>query len=35
MVQNVPKRKVLLGCRSWEVLRFKFEGSFNNYLVIN
>ena len=32
---NVPKRNVLLSYRSWKVLRFKFERSFKNYLVIN
>ena len=29
------KEMFLLSCRSWEVLRFKFETSFKNYLVIN
>ena len=29
------KEMFLLSCRSWEVLRFKFEISFKNYLVIN
>ena len=29
------KEMFLLSCRSWEVLRFKFEKSFKNYLVIN
>ena len=35
MIPNVPKRNVLLSYRPWEVLRFKFERSFKNYLVIN
>ena len=35
VVPNVPKRNVLLSYRSWDVLRFKFERSFENYLVIN
>ena len=35
IVQNVPKKMLLLSCRSWKVLRFKFERKFKNYLVIN
>ena len=29
------KEMLLLSCRSWLVLRFKFERSFNNFLLIN
>ena len=36
MVPNVPKRNAFFSsCPSWEVLRFKFQRSFKNYLVIN
>ena len=35
VVPNVHKWNVLSSYRSWEVLRFKFERSFKNYLVIN
>ena len=36
MVQNVPiEEMLLLSCRSWEVLHFKFQRSFKNYLAIN
>ena len=35
VAQNVSKRNVLLSCRSWAVLRFNFERSFKNYLLIN
>ena len=35
VVPNVPKRNVFVKFRSWEVLRFIFERSFKNYLVIN
>ena len=35
IVQNIPKKMFLLICRSWEVLCFKFERRFKNYLMIN
>ena len=35
MVPNLPKRNVFLSYISWELLRFKFEGSFKNHLVAN
>ena len=35
MVQNAPKEMFLLCYHSWEVLCFKLERSFKNYLAIN